>query len=104
MEIKMKELEDENARILAENASLKALNARLMAEHDAAGCAMTPPPSCEGPVSPAPSSHQSDYSLVDSRSLESAEGSGSRVGRLVDGHDDDAGSGGLLSGGGECGQ
>jgi len=64
----------------------------------------TPPPSETGcPVSPASSSGCSDYSLVDSRSLESAEESGSRVGRIVDGLDDDNGSQGLLSGGSVCG-
>jgi len=90
MEIKMKEMEAEHARILAENASLKALNARLMEENSLMSqstkatevkieghpppCApLTPPPSEAGcPVSPA-SSSESDYSLVDSRSFESAE-------------------------------
>jgi len=126
MEIKMKELEAEHARIKSENASLKA-NARLMEENKKShACACgggnsnsssqvkveeiengsvvappSPPPSETGcPVSPASSSGSSDYSLVDSRSFESAEESGSRVGRFVDGNDDDNGSQGLLPCGG----
>merc|ERR1711963_214984 len=97
-----------------ENESLRALNERLMQERETqpqqtttmlfeVPSDLTPPPSeCEGSeraASPAMSSmSSSDCSLVDSRSFESAEESGSRVGRIVDGGDGDTGSGGLLPG------
>lgn len=87
----MKELEDENARIMSENASLKALNARLMEENqslsDNSAIATTqvvpdsmlqletriptPPPS-ECPSSP-PESLAAEHGPVDLRSFESAE-------------------------------
>merc|ERR1712117_811206 len=87
--VKMDEMEIKMKKLQAENESL--LNGRQMP--------LTPPP--EGPVSP--SSSISDHSLVDSRSFESAEESGSEVGRgspaSVDSYDDDNGTGSVLSGG-----
>merc|ERR1711963_316561 len=95
-----------------ENESLRALNERLMQERETqpqqtttmlfeVPSDLTPPPSeCEGSeraASPAMSSmSSSDCSLVDSRSFESAEESGSRVGRIVDGGDGDHGPVGIL--------
>merc|ERR1719166_380533 len=92
IEIKLKELEDANAKLLLENESLRALNERLMEEkytttqlttgYEAmpGDCTapMTPPHSeytgSERSASPAMSSlSSSDCSLVDSRSFESAE-------------------------------
>merc|ERR1711973_438450 len=115
IEIKLKELEEANAKLLLENESLRALNERLMEEKytntqvttryeampGACTAPMTPPHSestgSERSASPAMSSlSSSDCSLVDSRSFESAEESGSRVGRIVDGGDGDHGPGGIL--------
>jgi len=100
VEMKLKELEEANAKLLLENESLRALNERLLEEK----CTTTPkleyttqeqeytslPEACPAPMTPPHSdcsssersaspdamsslSSVSDYSLVDSRPFESAE-------------------------------